>query len=153
METLKDSIARATGADRPKKPAPLPTARDCMATKLIVFRPEDQIGHIIKTLLRHRISGGPVVDGQRRLVGVISEMDCLKAIAGGAYDNQPFERGRVAAELMTRKCITVEPDTGIYFMARLFQKHSIRRLPVLDDGVLVGQVSRRDVLKAVEHLY
>lgn len=153
METISDSIARAIAPERPLKPAPLPTARDCMATSLVTFRPDQPLRDVIKMLLKHRISGGPVIDGRRRLVGVVSEMDCLRAIASGAYDNEPFERGRLVLEVMSRDCITVEPETNVYTMAHLFGQYAIRRLPVVEDGMLVGQVSRRDVLRAVEHLY
>jgi len=153
MDTISETIARAMGTDRPKKPGPLPTARTCMATTLVTFREDQPIREVIRALMRHRISGGPVVDDERHLLGMISEMDCLRSLASGAYDDEPFERGRVVAELMTRRCITVEPYANVYTMAHLFDHYSIRRLPVVDEGVVIGQVSRRDVLRAVEHLY
>lgn len=153
MEGISVSIARAMAPDRPAKPEPLPTAQDCMATSLITFRTEQPIRDVIRSLLKHRISGGPVVGEHRLLLGVISEMDCLRALASGAYDGEPFERGRLVGELMTVDCITVDPTCNVYTMAHLFDVHGIRRLPVVQDGILVGQVSRRDVLRTIEHLY
>lgn len=153
METLQESIARAIGTNRPAKPQPLPTARDCMATTLVTFFEDQPIRDVIKALLKHRISGGPVIDSRRRLRGIISEMDCLRSLASGAYDGEPLLRGRIVRELMSTRCITVEPDANVYTMAHLFSQHSIRRLPVIEHGTLIGQVSRRDVIRAVEHLY
>jgi CBS domain-containing protein len=154
MEDINQSIARGMEAGRPT-PAPVkaPTARDCMTTSLVTFKDDQTVRDVVRLFLSRRISGGPVVDQAGNLVGMISEMDCLRAIAAGAYDNEPFELSRLVAEIMTRKCITVDPGADIYTMTQLFAQHSIRRLPVLEEGALVGQVSRRDILDFIQQTY
>ena len=153
MDSINDSMALARRSLRPTLPAAQPTAGDCMTRHLIVFHQNQPLKEVIELLLAKRISGGPVVDDHRRLVGMLSEMDCLRTIAGGAYDNDPFERGRSANDVMSRSPITVESTTGAFAMVHLFAQHSIRRLPVVDSGILVGQVSRRDVLRLLNAQY
>lgn len=154
MENINESIARAVQSGRPQHvPACQPTARDCMTTSLTTFRPAQTLREVIRILLARGISGGPVVDHDGCLVGMISEMDCLRAVAAGAYDNEPFERSRLVAETMSRDCVTIDPSADIYKMAQLFDQHAVRRLPVLDGATLIGQVSRRDILAMIERRY
>ena len=155
MENINESIARAMQSGRPSpRASELPAARDCMATSLTTFREGQTVREVIQLLLSKRISGGPVLGEDGRLVGMISEMDCLRSIASGAYDNEPFERGHTVAEIMTRDCITIDANADVYTMTQLFDQHSIRRLPVVDEeNFVVGQVSRRDILNAVERNY
>src|SRR5690606_30898825 len=145
MEDINHSIARASGS-RPAKPPKLPIARDCMTHRLITFRPDQPIREVVKILLSKSISGGPVVDGEN-LVGMISELDCMRALAGTAYEGHYTARDRLVRDEMSKKPLTISPEDNIYTMAHMFETHLIRRLPVLEDGVLVGQVSRRDVLR------
>lgn len=147
MDDINESIARAIGS-KPAKQPPLPTASDCMTRRLITFRPDQPIREVVKTLLDKGISGGPVVEA-KTLVGMISELDCLRALAGSAYEGHYTARDRIVSEEMSRAPITVGPSDNIYTITHLFETHSVRRLPVIDDGVLVGQVSRRDVLRAI----
>ncbi len=123
-----------------------------MTSKLVTFRPDQTALEAMRSLLKHRISGGPVVEKQRRLVGMFSEIDCLNALASGAYDAEPLQRNRPVGELMTRNCVVIDPTVEVYGMIQLFETHSIRRLPVVEKGVLIGQVSRRDILRELERL-
>lgn len=149
MEDINKSIARAIGS-KPPKAAPLPTAQDCMAVRVITFERQQPIREVVKTLLAKNISGGPVLDEARHLVGMISELDCLKALAGSAYEGHYTARDRLVSDEMSTNCLTIGPEDNIYTMAHLFEKHRVRRLPVVEDGVLLGQVSRRDVLRAIQ---
>ena len=148
MEDINQSIARAIGS-KPAKPPKLPIARDCMTHRLITFRPDQPIREVVKILLSKKISGGPVVEGEHDLVGMISELDCMRALAGTAYEGHYTARDRLVRDEMSKTPFTIGPEDNIYTMAHLFETHLIRRLPVLEDGVLVGQVSRRDVLRAI----
>jgi CBS domain-containing protein len=153
MESINEGIRAGMRPSAMPQENHLPTARDIMATDLIVFRPTDSIRTVIIALLKHRISGAPVVSEACELVGVISEMDCLRVVASGAYDAQPFEPGRLVQDLMTRDVMTVGPSADIYAIADIFLSNKIRRLPVVEGQRVVGQVSRRDVLRAVEKTY
>lgn len=148
MDDINESIARAIGS-KPAKPPPLPTANDCMTRRLITFFPDQPIREVVQTLLDKGISGGPVVEG-KTLVGMISELDCLRALAGSAYEGHYTARDRLVRDEMSRDPITILPTDNVYTMAHLFEAHSVRRLPVIDDGILIGQVSRRDVLREIK---
>ncbi|MCB0444899.1 MAG: CBS domain-containing protein, partial [Gelidibacter sp.] len=68
---------------------------DYMTRDLIVFKPEQSVDEVINTLLRFKISGGPVVNDNYELVGMISEGDCLKQISESRYYNMPMEQDHV----------------------------------------------------------
>ena len=121
--------------------------RDYMSTDLICLSPETELAKAIQTLLFHKISGSPVVDANRQLVGMLSEGDCLKGIFTGSY----FDEGSGTVESVMSQADTINADEDIVKAAEYFIRQGRRRLPVLDDGVLVGQISRRDVLRAVQH--
>ena len=124
------------------------TARDYMASGLVTFKPDTDVLEAVKDLLEYRISGAPVVDDHHRLVGVISEKDCLKTVLSAAYNG---DWGATVAELMTKEVETVAADASIVEVAEMFVKDNRRRYPVVDDeGRLVGQISRRDILRALE---
>ncbi len=123
--------------------------RDFMARKLITFRPDTNIYAAISTLVRNGISGAPVVGDQGELLGVLSEKDCLRVLANGVFHHYPA--GPVS-EYMTQAVMTVHPDTDMFTVADIFLKNIFRRLPVVEDGKVVGQISRRDVLRAVEEI-
>lgn len=130
----------------------VPTAREIMSRNLITFTPEMEIFQAMRSLLKHRISGGPVVDGQGRLVGMLSELDCLRVLSGGEfYSDDHREEGHVG-DYMTTECRTIDPGIDLYALAQTFQTHAVRRLPVVEERALIGQVSRRDVLNAMEKL-
>jgi len=118
--------------------------REVMATGLLTLKPEMPIFQAILLLLKNRVSGAPVVSEQGRLVGILSEKDCLRIFANEAFFSQNVE-GHVE-DYMSKDVMTIDPDDDVFKAADIFIKHSFRRLPVVDDGNLVGQLSRRDVL-------
>jgi len=121
------------------------TARDYMATYLVTFKTDTDVLEAVNSLLQYRISGAPVVDEQNHMLGIISEKDCLKAVLSAAYHD---DLGATVGELMTKHVETVDADISILDVAELFLKTNIRRYPVLHEGRLVGQISRRDILRA-----
>jgi CBS domain-containing protein len=132
----------------------IPTARDLMVRKLVTFRPEAPIHEAISQLLRNEISGGPVVGADGELLGLLSEFDCLKAVASGEFFEEDTAYARdTVADLMTTECHTVSPDMDLYAITSSFLTLGVRRLPVVENGRVIGQVSRRDVLREVERLY
>ncbi len=122
-------------------------ARDWMARDLVTAHPEMEAYEAISLLLKHQISGMPVVDGAGKLVGVLSERDCLKTLLHAQYHNLPTA---FVKDLMSTDVQTIGPDTDILTIAEIFLNNKFRRLPVVDKDQLVGQISRRDVLRAVQ---
>lgn len=131
-------------------PARVPTARDIMVTELVTLDPDASYFDAIRTFLRHRISGAPVVDRSGNLLGTCSELDCLRVMASGQYYRDDHQEEGTVRSMMRTDFEFVAPHVDIYALAHQFVKHNVRRLPVLDDGRLVGQLSRRDVLRAME---
>jgi len=128
----------------------IPQVRDVMATNLVLLKPSMGICEAIELLLRRKVSGACVVDDDGNLVGILSEKDCLRLFANAAYNQLP---GGDVKHYMSTDLITIGPDAGIFTAASVFMKHSHRRLPVLDHGKLVGQISRSDVLKGSRHIW
>ncbi len=124
--------------------------KDFMAKKLITFSPDDSMYHVTQTLVKNGISGAPVVENGT-VIGVISEGDCLKQVVRGKYTNTPEKIGSVR-DYMTPDPVTIGPGENILEVARLFLKLRLRRFPVLEDGKLVGQISQRDVIAAIDSL-
>lgn len=118
---------------------------------LITFRPDQPIDEVINMIIEKRISGGPVLDEAGTLVGIISEKDCLRIIVDQAYHNQPYNSPRVS-DYMTKKVKTLSHDSDIVAAATEFLNSPVRRLPVVKDGLLLGQVSRRDILRAAKNI-
>jgi CBS domain-containing protein len=125
-------------------------ARDYMSSRLITLTPETDIHRAIKLLLKHRISGAPVVDEDGRLIGVLSKKDCFKVAFTASYHEQ---WGGPVSEYMTRDPETVDADTDIIEVAEKLLNGPYRRFPVMSRNRLVGQISRCDVLRALEDLW
>lgn len=123
------------------------TSRDLLVT----FRPDQPIGQVVAIMLDKRLDGGPVLDSDGKLIGIISEGDCLKQVVKGKYSNVPSHPG-IVADHMVKEVITIEADVNILEAAQRFLAFKVRRFPVMKDGELIGQVSQRDVLRAVENL-
>jgi len=121
---------------------------DHMAKRLTTFKPDQSINEVIETLLSKRISGAPVVNDENELIGVISEGDCLKEVVKGKYDNLPILAGKVS-EHMSTQVVSISSETNIFEAANMFLGRRIRRFPVIKDGKLIGQISQKDIMKAV----
>lgn len=121
--------------------------KDYMTTKLVTFSPNQSILEVMELFTKHNISGGPVLDSNSFLVGIISEADCMKTISESRYFNQPILEKSVEA-YMSKEVETISSDVSIFDAAGVFHKNNRRRLPVLKDGLLVGQISRKDIVIA-----
>lgn len=117
------------------------TAGDVMTTDLVTLKPETTAEEAIRTLLQHRISGAPVTGSDGKLLGIVSEYQLLAIVYDESFKQRPVE------DLMTKEVITVEASTPLPEISSLFIMHRIRRLPVLKEGELVGQISRRDIIR------
>ena len=123
--------------------------RDYMAGSLVSFKPEMDVLDAIHALVRHRIAGAPVVNDQGELVGMLSELDCLRVSLNAGYYG---DWGGPVADFMTPDVETVDADMNIVDLAQKFLDCGFRRFPVLRNNRLVGQISRRDVLRALTNL-
>ncbi|MEM9173656.1 MAG: CBS domain-containing protein [Myxococcota bacterium] len=135
-----------------REPNRILTAQDLMTAGLVTFRPDQTVLEAIESLTKHGVSGAPVVDREGRLVGILSELDCLRMLASDEFYQDEQEENARVEQFMTRVFKTIPPELGIYAISHYFLTLPIRRLPVVDHGRLVGQVSRRDVLRGMEEM-
>ena len=122
---------------------------DYMTRKLITFKPDDSIEHVIHTLITHKISGGPVVNEQNELIGIISEGDCMKQVSDSRYYNMPLDHERTVENAMVNEVKTIAGTMNVFDAINIFLESKHRRFPIVEEGKLVGQISQRDILKAV----
>ncbi len=122
---------------------------DFMAKKVVVFKPEMDIYAAIDKLVKSAISGAPVVDDNGKLIGIISQKDCLRTLANGVFHSAPA--GPVS-EYMTEAVMSIGPEMDIFTVADLFLNNVYRRIPVVENDIVVGQISRRDVLCAIQKM-
>lgn len=123
--------------------------KDYMSGKLITFAPDTDVLDAIHVLVQQKIAGAPVVDDHGNLVGMLSEFDCMKVVLTSGYHGEP---GGPVSDLMVTDVKTVDANMSIFDLAELFMESGYRRYPVMKENRLVGQISRRDVLRALGHL-
>lgn len=121
--------------------------RDYMAHHLVTFRSDTDLFLAIDRLLEHRLSSAPVVDSMGHLIGILSEGDCLRGILSGVYYEAT---GGTVSSYMSTPVETLSPEADIIEVCQRFLREKRRAYPVVEEGVLIGQISRRDVLRAVK---
>mgnify|MGYP000211895325 FL=1 len=127
------------------------TVSDYMTTDLITFTPDQSIEVVMQSLIKHRISGGPVVNEKNELIGIISEGDCIKQISESRYYNMPMQDQTIEKH-MASNVETIDGNMNIFDAATKFLEAKRRRFPIVENGKLVGQISQKDVLKAAMQL-
>ncbi|MDN3491722.1 CBS domain-containing protein [Winogradskyella bathintestinalis] len=125
--------------------------RDYMTTNLITFRPDQSVQEVVEALIRHKISGGPVVNHKQELVGIISEGDCLKQLSESRYYNMPLDHDNVEKRMATN-VETIDGNLDVFDAANKFLQSKRRRFPIVENGKLVGQISQKDILIAALEL-
>ncbi len=118
---------------------------------MVTFKPDQSIREAIATILDKRISGAPVLDEHNRLVGNLSEKDCLRIVLDQAYHNLPVEDKKVS-DYMSTKVFTFSPKTNVVEAAIEFLNSPIRRYAVVENGALIGEISRREILRAAQDI-
>ncbi|MCH3883555.1 CBS domain-containing protein [Tenacibaculum aquimarinum] len=121
---------------------------DYMTKKLITFKADDSLDHVINLLITNKISGGPVVNDKNELIGIISETDCIKHISESKYYNMPTDNNNTVGNNMVTDVDTIDKNMNIFDAAFKFLSSRRRRFPVVENGKLIGQLSQKDVLKA-----
>lgn len=140
--------------------------RDVMVAPVITVKPSTTVKEVAELFLNKRISAAPVIDSQGELVGIVSEGDLLHRVEAGTERHRSSwlmgfigsdtlaaeyvkSHGRKVSDVMTRKVITASPQTPLYEVATLMEKNAIKRVPILENGQLVGIVSRANLVQAV----
>lgn len=139
---------------------------DVMTRNVLSVTPDTGVSQVARLLLEHRISGLLVIGAGGELAGIVTEGDLLRreelgagrerswwqqVLASPARQAADFTRthGGKVSDVMTEKVISVEHDADLSRVVDLMEQHRIRRLPVLQNGSIVGVVSRADLLKAI----
>ncbi|NQV57525.1 MAG: CBS domain-containing protein [Rhodospirillales bacterium] len=141
-------------------------AKDIMTTNVITVGPDQTVAEIAKLLINRRISAAPVVDENGKILGIVSEGDLVHRVLGdnevrrswwlsflGDPSDVPAEyaklHGRKARDVMTKDVVTAPSFTPINSIAEMLEKKRIKRVPIVDNGKLMGIVSRANVIQAL----
>ena len=149
--------------------------RDLMTTQVITVKPTDTVRQAVIKMAVDNVSGAPVVDNRNHVLGIITQTDILKLIlkyqqkldnglGGEVLLNQPLDTdsddavlngvsaeitGMKVEDIMVRTTIYTTPDAKIIEVLKALMGANIGRVPVLEQGVLVGTVSRSDIIFAI----
>jgi len=124
--------------------------RDYMATELVTVTPDTEILRAAHLLMDNNIGGAPVVDPGGRLAGMLTEKDLMHVVLNAGYYS---EYGGRVADYMTTAVETVGPDESVVAVAKRFLDKRYHRYPVVENDRLIGQISRRDLLRALSELW
>lgn len=113
-------------------------------TEVVSVGPEDTVLEVARTLTQHRIGAALVRDAEGRILGIISERDIIRGMAGHGQGTSQLPAG----QLTTRDLVTVTPQTLVVEALGMITRHRVRHLPVLDGERLAGLVSIGDLVKA-----
>jgi CBS domain-containing protein len=120
--------------------------RDYMKPVSLSFTIDTSVEEVVKALVKHKAVGGPVLDGDKKLVGFVTEKDLLKQMLNDSYY---CEDHQVVSEIMRKNPLSVSPDENIMELAERMTNRMPKMYPVLEGEKLVGIITRSDVLKAL----
>ncbi|MCR9141527.1 MAG: CBS domain-containing protein [bacterium] len=131
--------------------SPAALARDFMVVKHPTLKPDMPILKAVDLFLKTGVTGAPVVDQYDRLLGILTEKDCIKLLAKRSYYHEEPER--TVADDMATGIKTVDAQTDLQKIVDIFLGSPFRQLPVVDaDNRLVGMISRRDVVQVIQKM-
>ena len=119
-------------------------AKDIMKTNVLAVAADADIYRAIRTMVENNITGLPVVDGNRMLVGIVTEKDVLRLL----YEIE--DRPGTVEDFMTRSVVAYDQEDAVAAIAEGLAAHHFRRVPILSDGRLVGIISRKDIVKHIK---
>jgi len=122
--------------------------KDVMIRQPITVPPNITVFEAAQIIMENKITGVIVVDNEQNLVGILSELDCLKVTLAGAYNDDEFSTALVE-DVMTKKVVVQNPNDDIVDVATSMLEHRQRRRPVVENGKVVGQVTCRQILKVI----
>ncbi|WP_251358388.1 CBS domain-containing protein [Kangiella sp. TOML190] len=123
--------------------------RDYMTSAMITLAPEIHVVKAAQTMMEYRLTGAPVLDENNRLVGYLSEKDCLHTVLSAIYHGEIGDR---VMDRMTKEVKTCHPDDSIAVVAERFLQDNCRMYPVVEKSKLVGMISRQSILKALQYV-
>jgi CBS domain-containing protein len=141
-------------------------AIDVMVRDVVTVHPDTEVAEAIKLLAEHDVSALPVVDGEGKLLGILSEADLMRRVEIGTEKRRPWwqeavtgagtlaeefakSHGKKVGEIMTPEVVAVSEETPLSEIATLFERKRIKRVPVTKGGKLVGVVSRSNLIQAL----
>jgi CBS-domain-containing membrane protein len=142
-------------------------ARDVMVSPVITTKPSASVKEVARILLNNHISAVPVIDDAGRIVGIVSEGDLMRRADLGTERHRSWwlaalfaeeeelaaeyvkQHSRKVADVMTKRLVTTSPDATLGEIAGLLERHSIKRVPIVENGALVGIVSRANLIQAL----
>jgi CBS domain-containing protein len=142
-------------------------ARDVMVSPVITTKPSASVREVAQILLTHHISAVPVVDDAGKPVGIVSEGDLMRRADLGTERHRSWwlaalfaeeealaaeyvkQHSKKVADVMTKRLVTASPDAPLNEIAGLLERHSIKRVPIVANGVIVGIVSRANLIQAL----
>ena len=144
-------------------------ASDVMVTRVMTAGPDSSVRDVAALLIANRISAVPVTDPEGRLLGILSEGDLMRRSETGTERRRSWWResltsadtlaeefvkthSRRVSDVMTRNVIVAAPDTPLHEIAALLERNRIKRVPIVQDGRLVGLVSRADLVRALARM-
>ncbi len=120
--------------------------RDYMTVKAVTFTPEMPLSAALNKVIRSDHLGGPVIDEKERVIGFLSEQDLLDKLVKVSYFCQDTH---IVSDCMHQEVLFVSPEMSIIELADMMKVGKPKVYPVVDNGKLVGIITRRDVLKAI----
>ena len=141
-------------------------AADVMITNVIAVGPDACVQDVARILLDSRISAVPVIASDGKLLGIVSEGDLMRRVEAGTGRRRPWwlailtgrevlaneyirEHSRRVTDVMTRNVVTAAADTPLSTIANLLEKNAIKRVPIVEEGKVIGIVSRANLLQAL----
>jgi CBS domain-containing protein len=127
----------------------IPTASELMEDVDLEFSPEMDLLDAIDELARHKASAAPVIDETQHLLGMLTEKDCIRILTGSAFYRP---RGGKVEDFMSEVRVAIEPEMDLFRVSEVFLGNNFPMLPVVDEGKLVGCITRQDMLRAIIEL-
>lgn len=122
------------------------TVADCMVPAALTVTPETTIPEAVEKMLSAKLIGAPVVDTEHKILGYISEQDCLRYMISDSYYSDQRE---LVGDVMKTEVLFVEPEMAIIDLAQLMSTNKPKKYPVCDEGKLIGVINRSHVMKAL----
>jgi CBS domain-containing protein len=162
---IEGTSSTTTRRSSPPPPSPrTPQVLDIMTPTVVTATPGTPLPELIDEMVQHGVSGIPIIDGESRLVGIVTEADLMTKPAYGGTHRRSLAvladllrgRGRrweskatamTAGQIMTTDVETARPREAVRGAAKRMVECGVKRLPVVDDGRLIGIISRADVLR------
>ena len=128
----------------------VPRISEVMDKTFVTLKEDMDVYKAIDVLLVKKVTSAVVVDDYDRILGILSEKDCLNLLTKGQYYSLPSAK---VSDFMTKKVVTSSPSMDVFEAAKIFLEHFFRRLVIADeDNKIVGQITRRDLLKVIRQL-